>query len=101
MSAGSGPDRAAGRRCSAASSGCSSRRRIAERVQAEVGEVVGSIPAMSLVFALSPAYAYDIAAVAVSVHDLPCFVTALISFAIAGTLRERVENEEGAGEAAP
>ena len=49
---------------------------------------------MSLVFALSPAYAYDIAAVAVWFVLFPLFVTALIAFAIAGTLRERTENEE-------
>ena len=49
---------------------------------------------MSLVLALSPAYAYDIAAVAVWFVIFPAFVTALIGFAIAGSLRERVENEE-------
>ena len=49
---------------------------------------------MSLVFALSPAYAYDIAAVAVWFVIFPAFITALIGFAVAGTLRERVENEE-------
>jgi len=49
---------------------------------------------MSLVFALSPAWAYDIAAVAVWFLIFPVFVTVLIGFAIAGTLRERVENEE-------
>ena len=54
---------------------------------------------MSLVFALSPAWAYDIAAVAVWFVIFPAFVTALIGFAIAGTLRERVENERSAGEA--
>ena len=49
---------------------------------------------MSLVFAFSPAWAYDIAAVAVWFVIFPAFITALIAFAIAGTLRERVENEE-------
>ena len=49
---------------------------------------------MSLVFALSPAWAYDIAAVAVWFLIFPVFVTVLIGFAIAGTLRERLENEE-------
>jgi hypothetical protein len=49
---------------------------------------------MDLVFALSPAASYDIAAVAVWFVIFPAFVTALIAFAIAGTLRERVENEE-------
>ena len=49
---------------------------------------------MSLVFAFSPAWAYDIAAVAVWFLIFPVFVTVLIGFAIAGTLRERVENEE-------
>ena len=49
---------------------------------------------MPLVFALSPAWAYDVAAVAVWFVIFPAFVTALIGFAIAGTLRERVENEE-------
>jgi len=49
---------------------------------------------MSLVFALSPAWAYDIAAVAVWFLVFPVFVAVLIGFAIAGTLRERVENEE-------
>jgi hypothetical protein len=49
---------------------------------------------MDVVFALSPAVAYDIAAVAVWFVVFPAFVTALIGFAIAGTLRERVENEE-------
>ena len=49
---------------------------------------------MSLVFALSPAWAYDVAAVLVWFVLFPLFVTALIGFAIAGTLRERVENEE-------
>jgi hypothetical protein len=46
------------------------------------------------VFALSPAWAYDIAAVAVWFVIFPAFVTGLIVFAIAGAMRERVENEE-------
>ena len=49
---------------------------------------------MSLVFALSPGWSYDVAAVAVWFVIFPAFITALIGFAIAGTLRERVENEE-------
>ncbi len=49
---------------------------------------------MSLVFALSPAYAYDIAAVVVWFVGFPLLITALIGFALAGTARERVENEE-------
>jgi hypothetical protein len=49
---------------------------------------------MSLVFALSPGVSYDIAAVVVWFVLFPLFVTALIGFAIAGVLRERVENEE-------
>jgi hypothetical protein len=49
---------------------------------------------MSLVFALSPGASYTIAAIAVWFVVFPAFVTALIAFAVAGTLRERVENEE-------
>ena len=49
---------------------------------------------MSLVLALSDAWSYDIAAVVVWFVGFPLFITALIAFAIAGTLRERVENEE-------
>jgi hypothetical protein len=49
---------------------------------------------MSLVFAFSPGVSYDIAAVVVWFVVFPLFITALIAFAIAGTLRERVENEE-------
>jgi hypothetical protein len=47
-----------------------------------------------LVFALSPAAEYTIAAVAVWFVIFPAFVTALIAFALAGTARERIENEE-------
>lgn len=49
---------------------------------------------MDLVFALTPGQSYTIAAVAVWFVIFPAFVTALIGFAVAGTLRERVENEE-------
>ena len=49
---------------------------------------------MLTVLALSPAWAYDVAAVAVWFVIFPLFVTVLIGFAIAGSLRERVENEE-------
>ena len=51
---------------------------------------------MPLVFAFSPGVAYTIAAIAVWFVVFPAFVTALIGFASAGTLRERVENEEAA-----
>ncbi len=47
-----------------------------------------------LLFALSPAEEYTIAAVAVWFVIFPAFVTALIAFAVAGVMRERVENEE-------
>ena len=43
---------------------------------------------------LLPRLGVHIAAVAVWFDGFPAFVTALIGFAIAGTLRERVENEE-------
>jgi hypothetical protein len=49
---------------------------------------------MSLVLALSDAWSYDIAAVVVWFVGFPLFITALIGFALAGTARERVENEE-------
>jgi hypothetical protein len=49
---------------------------------------------MDVVFALSPAAAYTIAAIAVWFVIFPAFITALIAFALAGTARERVENEE-------
>jgi hypothetical protein len=47
-----------------------------------------------LVFALSPGWAYTIAAVLVWFIIFPAFVTGLIVFAVAGAARERVENEE-------
>jgi hypothetical protein len=49
---------------------------------------------MAVVFAFSPGVSYTIAAIAVWFVVFPAFVTALIAFAVAGTLRERVENEE-------
>ena len=49
---------------------------------------------MSLVFALSDAWSYDIASVVVWFVGFPLLITALIGFALAGTARERVENEE-------
>jgi hypothetical protein len=49
---------------------------------------------MLTVFAFSPGAAYTIAAIAVWFVVFPAFVTGLIAFAIAGVLRERVENEE-------
>lgn len=52
-----------------------------------------TIPGM-LVFALSPAASYTIAAIAVWFVIFPAFVTALIAFSIAGVARERIENEE-------
>ena len=55
---------------------------------------------MSLVFALSPAYAYDIAAVAVWFVIFPAFITALIGFAIAGHAPRARGERRGAGEAA-
>jgi hypothetical protein len=50
--------------------------------------------AMQTLFALTPAESYTIAAVAVWFVIFPAFVTGLIAFAVAGVLRERVENEE-------
>jgi hypothetical protein len=47
-----------------------------------------------LLFALSPGVAYTTAAIAVWFVIFPAFVTGLIVFAIAGVMRERVENEE-------
>jgi hypothetical protein len=47
-----------------------------------------------LLFALSDAEEYTIAAVAVWFVIFPAFVTALIAFAVAGVMRERVENED-------
>ena len=49
---------------------------------------------MTLLFALSEAEKYTIAAVAVWFVIFPAFVTALIAFAVAGVMRERVENAE-------
>ena len=49
---------------------------------------------MTLLIALSEAEKYTIAAVAVWFVIFPAFVTALIAFAVAGVMRERVENEE-------
>jgi hypothetical protein len=49
---------------------------------------------MLTVFALDPGASYTIAAIVVWFVVFPAFVTALIAFAVAGVLRERVENEE-------
>jgi len=49
---------------------------------------------MTTLFALSDAAEYTIAAVAVWFVLFPAFVTGLIAFAVAGVMRERVENEE-------
>ena len=49
---------------------------------------------MLTVFALSPGASYTLTAIAVWFVVFPAFVTALIAFAVAGVLRERVENEE-------
>jgi hypothetical protein len=49
---------------------------------------------MTILFALSEAEKYTIAAVAVWFVIFPAFVTGLIAFAVAGAMRERVENEE-------
>jgi hypothetical protein len=49
---------------------------------------------MSLVLALSDAAEYTITAVAIWFVIFPAFVTGLIAFAIAGTIRERAENED-------
>ena len=49
---------------------------------------------MTLIIALSEAEKYTIAAIAVWFVVFPAFVTALIAFAVAGVMRERVENEE-------
>ena len=49
---------------------------------------------MTTLIALSEAEKYTIAAVAVWFVIFPAFVTGLIAFAVAGVLRERVENEE-------
>ena len=51
---------------------------------------------MTTLLALSDAESYTIAAIAVWFVILPAFVTGLIAFAVAGVLRERVENEEEA-----
>ena len=49
---------------------------------------------MLTLFALSEAWKYSIAAIAVWFVIFPAFVTGLIAFALAGAARERVENEE-------
>jgi hypothetical protein len=49
---------------------------------------------MQTLFALSEAWKYSIAAIAVWFVIFPAFVTGLIAFAVAGAMRERVENEE-------
>ena len=49
---------------------------------------------MSLVLALSDAAEYTITAVVIWFVLFPAFVTGLIGLAIAGTIRERTENEE-------
>jgi len=49
---------------------------------------------MTTLIALSEAEKYTIAAVAVWFVIFPAFVTGLIAFAVAGVLRERIENEE-------
>jgi hypothetical protein len=49
---------------------------------------------MSLVLALTDAQEYTITAVAIWFVLFPAFVTGLIAFAIAGTLRERADNED-------
>ena len=55
---------------------------------------------MSLVFALSPAYAYDIAAVAVWFVIFPAFITALIALRDRGVAPRARGERRGAGEAA-
>ena len=49
---------------------------------------------MTTLIALSEAEKYTIAAVAIWFVIFPAFVTGLIAFAVAGVLRERVENDE-------
>ena len=49
---------------------------------------------MLTLFALDEAWKYSIAAIAVWFVIFPAFVTGLIAFAVAGAMRERVENEE-------
>lgn len=49
---------------------------------------------MTTLIALSEAEKYTIAAVAVWFVIFPAFVTGLIAFAVAGVMRERVENAE-------
>lgn len=49
---------------------------------------------MLTLFALNDAQSYTIAAIAVWFVIFPAFVTGLIAFAVAGVMRERVENEE-------
>ena len=49
---------------------------------------------MTTIVALSDAAEYTIAAVAVWFVVFPALVMGLIGFAVAGAMRERVENEE-------
>lgn len=49
---------------------------------------------MVTLFALSDSASYTIVAIAVWFVIFPALVTGLIAFAIAGVMRERVENEE-------
>ena len=49
---------------------------------------------MSLVLALSDAAEYTITAVAIWFVIFPAFVTGLIAFAVAGSIRERSENQD-------
>jgi hypothetical protein len=49
---------------------------------------------MSLVLALSDAAEYTITAVAIWFVIFPAFVTGLIVFAVAGSIRERGENQD-------
>ena len=49
---------------------------------------------MLTLFALSEAAKYTLAAIAIWFVGFPALITGLIAFAVAGPMRERVENEE-------